>query len=528
MSFPWLLSMMVGFLSLSQEILWVRLCGFAFGGRPFAFAFVLTCYLFGIALGAAAGRRLCDRSTDLYAVAAFTLLAAALTDPLPPVVMTAFPVGLKEQLADTVIVAAAIVLTAAIKSVLFPIAHHLGAAASGPRLGRAVSNIYFGNIVGSTLGPIVTGFFLLDVLNVDACFRVVACLSLALAMLCALRAETRAAVRAAVGLGLCAAALLLWLPASHFVRQTGARQETPQEGPGRITNVIENKHGIIHTVERPGRDDDVVYGGNAYDGRVSTSIRQDTGIVSRAYLLAALHPAPRRILVVGLSAGAWTRVLSGFAGLERLDAVEINGGYLELIRRYPLVAPLLDDPRVAVHIDDGRRWLKRHPDARYDLIVMNTTLHWRANATNLLSREFLSEAGGHLSPGGLLAFNITHSLDALKTAAAVFPFVSHFASFAYCSNNSFGIDPAAGRARLLGMRIGGQPVFADRDFAPGAVGDQLLHVRLEPAAAVLARSQVPAGVITDGNMLSEYRHGRRANVFKALLPPPEDVLLKEP
>ena len=48
-SFPWWLSLSIGFLSLSEEILWVRVLGFAFETLPFAFAFVLACYLIGIA-----------------------------------------------------------------------------------------------------------------------------------------------------------------------------------------------------------------------------------------------------------------------------------------------------------------------------------------------------------------------------------------------------------------------------------------------------------------------------------------------
>ena len=47
----------VGFLSLSQEILFVRLVGFAFESTPDSFAFVLVCFLLGIALGAHAGMR---------------------------------------------------------------------------------------------------------------------------------------------------------------------------------------------------------------------------------------------------------------------------------------------------------------------------------------------------------------------------------------------------------------------------------------------------------------------------------------
>ena len=55
---PHLLSFLVGALSLGQEVLWVRLYGFARAGTPTAFSFVLVAYLLGIAVGAAIGRRI--------------------------------------------------------------------------------------------------------------------------------------------------------------------------------------------------------------------------------------------------------------------------------------------------------------------------------------------------------------------------------------------------------------------------------------------------------------------------------------
>ena len=47
-------------------------------------------------------------------------------------------------------------------------------------------------------------------------------------------------------------------------------------------------------------------------------------------------------------------------------------------------------------MDDGRRWLHRHADP-FDVIVMNTTWHWRSNITNLLSREFMALARAHVT-----------------------------------------------------------------------------------------------------------------------------------
>ena len=533
MSFPWILSLMVGFLSLSQEILWVRLIGFVQGGAPVAFAFVLTLYLVGIAIGAAIGKVFCNRSHNLYAIAAYVLLLAAATDPLPVFLgpLIAYhggPVTLLHVVPPVI----AIVLTAAIKSILFPIAHHLGSNQSGPRVGSSVSNIYFGNIIGSTLGPIVTGYFLLDTLSVDACFRLVAVVSLFMAVLCAAHAGwTR---RLTVSVGTVASVVVgLAFAQSSFVRSAGERWVDwgPNHQPinGKMHYVIENRHGIIHTNALAGRDDDIVYGGNIYDGRINFDLRNDTNGIDRVYLLAALHPNPKRILVIGLSGGGWTQALLTFPDVELVDVAEINRGYIELVNRYDAVRPLLADPRVRIHIDDGRRWLKRNPDTRYDLIVINTTFHWRAYATNLLSVDFMHELQTHLRPGGILALNTTKSLDVMKTVAAAYPHAYRYQGFVYAAMHDFRAVPAAVRERLRRLRREREPLLSDVDFADKGVGARLANVVLEPVGDLLARYNVEAGIITDANMLTEYRHGKRVGIplLELFLPERQNMLFSD-
>ena len=531
MSFPWLLSLVVGFLSLSQEILWVRLIGFVQGGAPVAFSFVLACYLAGIALGAGVGKFFCDRFKDLYLVATLVLLVAALTDPLPPflgpwIAYHGGPVSVWNVIPP----ALGMILTAAIKSTLFPIVHHLGSNQSGSKVGSSVSNIYFGNIIGSTLGPIVTGFFLLDFLSTEACFRLIGAVSLGMAILCALRVRVQlpvATVWAATG---AIAAVLIFLPAAGFVVAAGERfADGTSKAPiyGQIDHVVENKHGVIHTVALPGRADDMVYGGNIYDGRVNVDIKNDTNGLMRLYLLAAVHPSPKRILVIGMSTGAWTKVLVGFPGTVQVDVVEINSGYVDLMRKYPEVVSVLTDPKDQIHIDDGRRWLKRNPKVQYDLIVMNTSFHWRANMTNLLSQEFMRELDNHLAPGGIVTFNTTRSLDAFVTAASVFPFVYRYAGFAYASMSDFKVPPfQVAEQRLRQTSMDGSLIFTDSDFEPGAIGSQLARTALQPVQELMARYPSNAGVITDANMLSEFRHGKRIGIpFLSYLLPPVEVVL---
>jgi hypothetical protein len=163
--FAWILSMSVGFLSLSQEILWVRLISFALEGLAQSFALVLFFFLLGIAIGSAVGKRFCEHGHDLLRTSAIVLSIAAAVDVSLILLLPAL-MQWRIGIAGVLIM---VMLTAGLKSVMFPIAHHLGSQQSGARVGRSVSKVYFGNIIGSTLGPIVMGYVLLDYLTVDQC-----------------------------------------------------------------------------------------------------------------------------------------------------------------------------------------------------------------------------------------------------------------------------------------------------------------------------------------------------------------------
>jgi len=510
LSFPWWLSLFIGFFSLSVEILWVRAVGFGFKTLPFAFSFVLACYLVGIALGAAYGKRLCARAQNLYVAAAIVLAIAALVDALTPAAISTF-LRPERLWAYTL----TIIVAAGLKSVLFPIAHHLGSLAEGPRVGSSVSKIYFGNIIGATLGPLVTGFFALDHLNIDECFLLSGAACLLMSMACVLKSGRLLYMGAPL-----AAALLLSLFAAQAARPgIGSLGTLAVGGPKDITRFAANRHGVVHYVRAPAVGGDAVFGGNVYDGLTSVDVELNANRLDRLYLLALLHRHPRRVLVIGLSGGAWVRALEGFPGLERIDVVEINPVYVDLIRTYPDLAPLLADPRLQIHIDDGRRWLKRNPDERFDLIIQNTTYHWRANAGNLLSREYFTSIREHLNAGGIFSANTTGSFDVLATAQAVFSNAYRYANFMYASDHLLPPDFNL----LAKVRRADGRLFVLEQPRLGSVANLLATAHLDPAATFIAKHHADAQVITDDNLVSEYRHGLRSALepamLLALLPP---------
>ncbi|MBK8742662.1 MAG: methyltransferase domain-containing protein [Betaproteobacteria bacterium] len=302
-----------------------------------------------------------------------------------------------------------------------------------------------------------------------------------------------------------------------FARESSVIRDIAVIGSGAgtiVAQVVENRSGIVHVV-RNEKGGDSTFGGNLYDGRLNTDLRINSNGIHRVFVLSGLHASPRRVLVIGLSSGAWTSILSRMPGVEHIDVVEVNPGYLEVIKRYELVSGILHDPAIAIHIDDGRRWLRRNGDARYDLIVMNTTWHWRAYSTNLLSVEFLKEMKRHLRPGGIAMYNGTGSPDVVYTAAQVFSFVRKYDTFVYVADHDFLAALNANRDRIWRYGPPNAPVFdplAAEDRK--AIDDMFGGRRFETVAEVARIARRPLEVISDDNLLPEYKYG----IFQYFLP----------
>ena len=85
------------------------------------------------------------------------------------------------------VLALIIFLCAGLKGVIFPIAHHLGSVAVTGQIAKSVSRVYFFNILGATLGPLITGFVLLDVLTLQQTMLAMGWLATLLGIACLAR-----------------------------------------------------------------------------------------------------------------------------------------------------------------------------------------------------------------------------------------------------------------------------------------------------------------------------------------------------
>ncbi|MFM9941432.1 MAG: hypothetical protein ACKVP7_18260 [Hyphomicrobiaceae bacterium] len=498
MTFPArLVSFMVGLLSLSSETLWVRTYGFANESTPLSLSVVLSVYLLGIATGALYGGRLCREGGDLVAAAASRILTAALIVAATPFLIAVLP-------RSNALLIMLMFLPAFLFSICFPICHHIGTELGTGNVGRSLSKVYASNILGSVTGPLLINFVVMQWATTQLAFACIGAAGIATAVALVLANNSletlrrHAAVAGIAGLAaiVATAATSNWLIAALSVERTDIR------------HIVETRQGIVVTT-RNDQIGDAVFGGNVYDGRTNVDPRINSNGINRILVLAALNPRPKRVLVIGLSVGSWQYLIGGFPGVEHMDVIEINPGYMDLIQNYAPQQRAVADPRVKLFLGDGRKFLRQNPDAKYDLVVMNTTWHWRAYVSLLLSGEFLTLIKNHMTDDAVLAFNTTGSPDALKTAATVFPHAYLYGSFTIAGRRDWRqqLRHPDAVGHLMAIRPEGKPLFtdADRDLIAGFLS--LDHTK--DLAAVETKAGRRAEVITDRNLITEYKYGRR-------------------
>ena len=490
-----LLSAVAGYISLTQEMLWFRAVSYVTGGEPVVFAEVLGCFLVGAALGSLLGNWITRRGGDPMPLLGKALATAAVTYflmiPLSAWALTVKGPGLA-------IIYLAVTLTALFAGTVLPVVCQIAITGEQDEgVGFSMSWIYAANIVGSTLGPILTGFVLLNHFRMVDLVLAVGLATLLLAIVVSWRERRWPVLYAAIGLAFVASHGMLYeslLERFHFKHEFARN--------GAYKYLLENRHGIIavHSSEKrlEGHMTDVIYGGAIYDGTFNLDPLADSNLIVRAYMASTLHRNPARVLVIGLSSGSWARVVLDDPRVKQMDIVEINPGYLELIAKYPPQAQLLTDPRVRIFVDDGRRWLQRNPKERFDFILMNTSFHWRDGSTNLLSREFLTLCKERMNPGGVIYYNSTASKDVKWTAANVFGNATEYQNFVAGSDAPFDMSSAE---RLEHLRID-QGTLEGRSLL-----DRLAIYPFPDLKESLGRevSEKRLQVITDDNLMTEFK-----------------------
>ncbi len=321
------------------------------------------------------------------------------------------------------------------------------------------------NTTGATLGSLIAAFFLLPWLGIEQSIRLLAGgygVVGAFLVFGGLRPASR---RASTVLQASAGLLVL----AYLCFPSGLMQRRYLLYPIMLEARVD---GELPVATREGLTETIIYlrrdlFGEPLYYRLLTNSYSMSGTQTRAqrymklfvYLPMALRPDPRHVLLISYGVGSTAKALTNTKSVETIDVVDISKDILEMNRIVypdPQERPL-NDPRLRVHVEDGRFFLQTS-SRQFDLITGEPPPPKAAGIVSLYTREYFGLLRERLTEGGMVTYWLpAHSLTEQDGKAIVRAFCDVFTD---CSLwNGAGLDLI-----LMGTR-GGRGSVSEEQFA---------------------------------------------------------------
>jgi len=434
-----------GATALSLEIAWFRMLGVMLKSTSFTFGTLLAIYLLGVGSGSVVGSRQVERSggqpaarflalqacIPMYAALSIAALVAltgrlpgldvlwqyfgnseplridlalaqlalhpfgAWTRETPPVALARLFTGLYVLLPVLLIGPPTFLM-----GLSFPYLQR--AVQTDARfLGRRVGWLQTSNIAGSLVGSLLTGFVLLPGVGTAGTFRALAAVSVAFLALRLRLLGTPGLRRAPLSMALAALVVVAvaCVPRSEVLwsRLHGARPES--------ILAAEDAAGLSLIRPRPDHPgEQVVMAGGLGLSEFPYGSYEGAHTLLGA-LPVLLHPAPRRVAVIGLGSGDTSFAAGARPEVEEIVTVEIIGSQLDVLGAYrartgyPGLEVLFSDARFRIEVGDGRTHVRR-AGRPFDVIEADALRPSSAYAGNLYSLEYFALVREKLAPGG--------------------------------------------------------------------------------------------------------------------------------
>ncbi len=302
--------------------------------------------------------------------------------------------------------------------------------------GQTVGAVYFMNTVGNVCGGIVTGFLLLSWLGTEWTFLLFGLVGLSMILFVRSIGSLQLAIPARLAIFTVAAAIAIAVfPAKGEIwRAIHMSTTAPAEQAQWRTYVQEGEDAIVFTM------DNGHYLRNSING-LTHGARGSTFMFQRETLEAvACTKNPRNVLIIGFGAGATLDALLQDRRIEHITLVEICRSNLENLKKIESIRKTLEDPRVTIVIEDGRRYLQANKN-KYDLILIDPLRTIEAYSNNLYSKQFMQLLSERLDSGILLVW--LDNFDILpNTISKAFPYLNVYNYFCLASRQPIQSDRA--------------------------------------------------------------------------------------
>lgn len=418
-----------GFAAISLEIIWFRVLDTLLQSIAYTYAHLLAFILVSNALGSVVGAAIVPtiqrpRQVFLWiqgSVAAYSLIAIGVISRY----WQAHPTDLRQEIGyiDPHHLSSAVLFKyLVVPLVMMAVPNFLlgfyvplvqkAIQTDNQQIGKRVGLIQLANIAGNTVGSLLTGLVLLNVIGTAGSLRLLGLIGLGFVLL---RPHW---LRAKIG-GLLAIALTitivvfpsntrLWAALHGIQPQTYFIAAEDSAGVAAITE--SNQQGML------------LASGQA---QASFPYMLVHGLLGS--LPALMHPQPTQVMIIGLGSGGTAHTVGVNPLTQYVQVVELLGAELTVLQEYAKTAIgkplrfLFNDPRYDFVVGDGRRELARS-DRQFDIIEADAIYPWRSRAGMLYSAEFFREVQSHLAVGGMFVeWNV--GLGTEQTFRSVFAYV---------------------------------------------------------------------------------------------------------
>lgn len=414
-----------GLISLSLEIIWIRVLAFTIGNSYLVFPFILSIFILGIGLGSLTLKNInsetfakCLRNSIVLTVLPFLLT------PYLPLFISNFRVMLLSHDATFYLFYTVVYLVLII--MIFPGVFYLGRLLPFfyAFLNKNKSNysyrcgqLYFLNTVGTFLGAVFFGYLLFYFFNLETIYKLLIFILFTTSFYFFKHLLKKNSIL------ICSLSLLLALvlpyPRKYQIKGL-FRDRTPthyhfknifkqtlksdktQKSDVKIISFQDGANstvGLVHYYNPTLNDYSMMV-----NGKSDSSVRGDFGTLSLAAVLPYLASEKKDLSVatVGIGTGVTSGLVSSLKRVKSQDIIEISSAIIDISKDLKeFNYDFHNLPGVKIHAQDAFQFFKS-ANRHYDIIISEPSNPWVMGNENLFTQYFYSLAQKSLAEDGLL------------------------------------------------------------------------------------------------------------------------------
>ena len=426
----YLMAFVSGLVSISLEIIWIRLLGLTIGSSFIVFPIVLSLFVLGLGIGSLTVTEVKPGllRRQFYMMLGCLILSFLLVPYLPLWINNVRVLLVSHTIAYYVFYAAVyVIMGGLLLSFLIPMGKVLPMAYAflekdTEKYGFKCGLLYFINSAGTLLGAILFSYLFLYLISIEVVYKINIGIAIFMFLLLLYRDRQYKPIFAS------ALVFILFCVGAEWNRKfhlTGLfRNRMPSQynfqGVFNLGSPLHNDKdsvpffqdgpnttvGVVKRSRSYSNGDKIDYKSIYVNGKSDSSTFGDYSTLTLSAYLPYIHSNPDKPLrgaIVGQGTGVTAGILAQFQDVKQVDLIEISQAVVDALPFFgEYTYNVHTNPKVKIHQLDAFKYFRRERE-KYDIIISEPTNPWVVGVENLFTPYFYSLIKTNLHDGGVLA-----------------------------------------------------------------------------------------------------------------------------